>query len=296
MWRMVIGLLIVLFGLQLLASNYGWDWMINVDFEQLWPVIIVLIGISLLSKGHVINRTVGAVLTLAVIAMVALLVISKPTVTNREEIRRDISIAKEATAASSRVTIDMGAASVTVRGGSNQAVSGTFVSTIADLSTQSRLDGAEQRIDLTTNKLGNAGWSWFWKMRNTLDIKLSDQLPIDLSVDSGAASLDLDLRTVMAKSLTVDAGASSIELKLGDLVDSNTTVIKSGASSINVDVPKTVDGVKLKIDAGLSGKNIPAVLKDKGDGRYESEDYAAAKKKIDLSIDAGASSIDVTWD
>jgi hypothetical protein len=132
-------------------------------------------------------------------------------------------------------------------------------------------------------------------MRNTLDIKLNNQLPVDLNIDSGAASLNLDLRTVMVKNLTVDAGASSIDLKLGDLVDASMVVVKSGASSINVAIPKTVDGVRVKIDAGLSGKNVPSALKDKGDGLYETDGYAEAKKKLDLSIDAGASSIDITW-
>lgn len=296
-WRMVIGLIVVLFGVQLLASNYGWNWAVNIDFERLWPVIIVLVGISLLSRGHAINRTVGVILTLAVIALVTALVITKPAVTSREEIRRDIAVAKEATATSSRLTLDMGAASVTVRGGSDQAATGTFTSTISDLSTTSRLEGTEQRIDLSTTKLNNAGtgWLWFGHMRNTIDLKLNDQLSNDLSIDSGAASLDLDLRTVALKRLTVDAGASSINLKLGDTVELNTTVIKSGASSIDVTIPTTVDGVRVKIDAGLSGKTVPSEFKDRGDGLYETDGYAAAKKKVDLSIDAGASSIDINW-
>lgn len=294
-WRMGIGLLVVLLGLQLLAMNYGWDWAVNFDLGRLWPAIIILIGISMLSKGHAINRIVGMVLTLAVIAMVAILMTAKPAATNREDIHRDISVDKEATATSAYVALDMGAASVAVSGGSDQAASGTFTSTVADLSTESRLDGTVQRINLMSNRRENTGWSWFWKMRNTIDLKLNHQWPIDLNIDSGAASLDLDLRTLMAKNLTVDAGASSIELKLGDLVDSNTTVIKSGASSIDVDIPKTVDGIKLKIDAGLSSKNVPSAFKDRGDGLYETDGYVDAKKKVDLTIDAGASSIDVSW-
>lgn len=290
-WRIFIGLIIVLLGLQLLASNYGWNWALSFDLWRLWPLIIILIGLSVLSRGRMMSTVTGVILAVGLFAVVVGVFLVQPSTTDRTEVRRDISLTRESAATLSVVTLDMGAASIDVTGGADQAINGTFASSVADLSINNRLDGTTQRVDLTTEQRDGRTWFWMGHMQNTLSLRLNDVQPTELNIDSGAARLDLDLRTVIAQRVSVDAGASSIDLQLGDKAMQATVIIKSGASSLTVSTPKSVDGVRVHLDAGLSGKTIPSELKNRGDGLYETDNYDTAAKKIDLTIDAGVSSI-----
>lgn len=293
-WRLVIGLLIVLFGAQLLAQNYGWDWSINLDITRLWPIVLILIGISMITKGHVISTVVGSVLAMSVIGIAAVIVITQPNTISRESYNRTIEVAKEITATSAEYTLDLGAADIEVTGGANNALSGNYESNVGELDLGSRLEGAKQKISIGT-KNERRSWIWLGGFKNDLSLKLPNDLPLELDIDSGAANLNLDFSTVQTREVTIDAGASSIDLTVGDLLETQRMTISSGASSIDVAIPKTITGVRLNLDAGLSGKTLPSEFKKISDELYETVDYGTADKKLDLSIDAGASSINITW-
>lgn len=295
-WRLGIGLCVVLFGLQLLANNFGWQWLVAVDLWRLWPVVIILVGISIVAKGHIFHSVVGGVLSLAVVAVVIGILVTNPSNAEPTEIRRDIAVARETQATSAAVTVDMGAASVHVSGSGEQAASGNFTSTVTDLTTTSRLDEDVQRVDFTTVSRHDRGWMWLRSPRNTLNLQLQSNVPTDFSIDSGAANLDLDFREILARRIDIDAGASRIDVKLGDAAALVAMVVQSGASSIDVYVPKAITGVRVSLDAGLSGKTIPAEIRSRSEGVYETDGYETAEKKVDLSIDAGASGITIHWE
>ncbi len=69
----------------------------------------------------------------------------------------------------------------------------------------------------------------------------------------------------------------------------STVNIEAGASNIHIRAPKTV-GIKLIASTGLSSQNIIG-LKSVGSDTYESENYATAEKKIDISCKLGVSSL-----
>ncbi len=73
--RFFVGLAIVLIGLVLLAQNSGWIDMrgLNINFADLWPVIIILIGLSMLSSGSVLGTIIGILFAVIVFAITAIL-------------------------------------------------------------------------------------------------------------------------------------------------------------------------------------------------------------------------------
>lgn len=293
-WRLVVGLLIVLFGAQLLAQNYGWDWSVNLDITRLWPVVVILVGLSMITKGRVISAVVGSVLALSVIGIAAIVVMTQPSAVSRQTFDRTIAVDRDAAATSGTIKLDLGAADIDIRGGAAGLVNGRFVSNLGDLDLDTLLSGTDQRVTITTTN-EHRGWPWFGNWKNDLDLRLTNDLPVRLDIDSGAASLTLDFTAVKTESVTIDAGASSITLTVGDQLDRQDFNLSSGASSIDVTIPKTVTGVRLNLDAGLSGKTLPSEFKKISDELYETTDYASAAKKLDLTIDAGASSIDIVW-
>jgi NADH-quinone oxidoreductase subunit L len=66
--RVIWGLIILVLGVLLLAANFGWiDWGFVLSRWQLWPLILVLIGIGLLFRGR--NQALGAVVMVVVVLL-----------------------------------------------------------------------------------------------------------------------------------------------------------------------------------------------------------------------------------
>lgn len=294
LWGFVAGAVLILWGLQMLASQYGWNWSLQIDPMIVWPMILILVGLSLITRGRAISSIVGAILALAVIGVIVVVGITQPSGVATQNYDQTISIPRESSVTSAAIAIDMGAIDMKLRGGTGSLIAGRYESNSAQLVIESGNSETAQSITLHGKQKTSRPF-WLGHYKNSVDLTIADDLPIELAIDSGAASLDLDLSAIQLKKLTVDAGASSMDLKLGDTLERSAVDISSGASSIDISIPKTVPGVRLLLDAGLSGKTLPAEFKNLGNGVYETAAYAGEGKKLDLNIDAGASSIDIYW-
>jgi hypothetical protein len=120
---------------------------------------------------------------------------------------------------------------------------------------------------------------------------MARRLPSSLILDLGAADLNADLSEVKLDKLTLDIGAASAGIRLGTLQDSLKVSLDAGASSIKMHIPKD-SGVRVEIDGGVSSREFEGLDK-KGDGIYESPDYAAAEKKVIITGSTRATSFEI---
>jgi hypothetical protein len=73
--RFLLGFVIVVVGLVYLAKTTGWiNLNINFDWANLWPLLIIFIGLSLISFRGWVGAIIGILVTLIVLGIVALLV------------------------------------------------------------------------------------------------------------------------------------------------------------------------------------------------------------------------------
>lgn len=289
-WRFFVGLMIILLGFSWLANVAGWSWTIGFDVFRFWPVLIVVAGVSILVRRSVWGNVIGAFVIIAIIGVVLGIGWSGHGWTRATNVSRDIVVPKEASATTANIRLETGAAEATIRGGASQLVSGHFTSSFADISTLSKLDGTTQNV--TINTLQNARW-WFGTMRNTLDLSLMDGLPTNLTVNGGAMKATIDLSSVTTSGVTINSGASNINLIIGQTTDQSAIAINTGASQVSLTLPVAL-GAKLTIEGGASSKNLTDFTTT-DNHTYQSKNYAAATKKIDVRITAGASSITVGW-
>lgn len=285
--RLLVGLVLVMVGLAYLGNSTGW-FHINIDLWRLWPLLIVILGLSMLSRRGWVAWLIGAIVTLVVLGAVALALFSNTSFGNRDIVQKGIAIDKITGAEKATVSIDTGAGQLIITGGADRVVNGTFESNFADLATESTLSGTEQRVEISAK----GKWSGFGNHRNDLDLKLMSDLPTELSIDSGASDMNLDLRTIMASRISIDTGASDLELHLGDRATLTNVKVKAGASSVAITVPTAV-GVRLKLDAGVSSKDIDSDIKRVDDQNYQTDNYNTADKKIELDLDLGVASFEL---
>ncbi|OGC89377.1 MAG: hypothetical protein A2W25_10560 [candidate division Zixibacteria bacterium RBG_16_53_22] len=127
--------------------------------------------------------------------------------------------------------------------------------------------------------------------RNEWDLRLSVEVPMDLSVDVGAGTSALNLGGLSLTGLDVSLGAgkSTIDLSGGWARDLDVK-IQAGAGEINVLLPKDV-GVRVEVETGLGTINAPG-LTQAGDV-YTNAAYGVSDVTIQIAIEAGIGQINL---
>lgn len=289
-FRLFLGLIVLIFGLGILIQNFNIIPGLNVDFSsffKLWPVLIIIVGLSLVSRGGWVGSLLSFLITLAVIFFIVI-TLFRPggaPVTNTYT----FDVPRESGVLRSEVSIKSGASIVAVKGGAKSLAEGSLRSNLTSLKTDSDLENGTEKISIELENVRR----FVNNFVNNLDVKLAEDIPLSLSVDSGASSLNLDLSTLNLKDLFVDAGASKLDIIFGDKSDATNVDIEAGVSSVSIILPNGV-GAKIESTGGLSGKNFIG-FKQTGEHLYESENYNSSAKKINIRIEAGVSSISVNW-
>jgi len=294
------GLVVLAFGIIFLLINFGYlEWNVLVDIWRLWPLILIIAGLSIMSRTlpNAVNIFLGVFLILLV-GLVIYNLVANPSPSARrlgsatpDNRGTSYTISEEAGggATAAQIQLSTGAAKVEVAGGGGKLLEGTVVSSFLTPSVEhSRFNGNEK-----INVAANAAWIKSLRAgRNDWNLILGKDLPTSLELNCGAIDAALDLREVKLTKLTIKGGASSIDLNLGDKIEKLEATIELGASDLKINVPKGV-GVKIKAESGLSSNNFASQDLTRSDDTFESADYEASAKKIEIDLKTGASSVEL---
>lgn len=124
------------------------------------------------------------------------------------------------------------------------------------------------------------------EMKNEWNLSLTDDIPIDLRVNSGASDTNLDLKGLNLKELDVNAGVGDITIDLsGKWVESFDASLALGVGQSTIILPKDV-GVKIDSSKGIGTADFVGFI-SKGNGVYVNEAYEDANVIINLKTDLG---------
>jgi hypothetical protein len=296
------GILFIGLGLLILINNFSTLFMDWATIWKLWPLVVVLLGISLLVKHKYGKSFLGG---LAAIILALAIFASFKTAShffhNDFEIvfdddgdyvfeKTEYSEEFDSTLQFATLNFDAGAGSFNI----SKVTENLFDATAEgkkDLFRLKRFDhDSTSKIDFDMHgrqiiTFGSKGY------KNKVDMKLNPQLIWNLTFDVGAASMDFDLSEFKIKSVDVDMGAASINLKLGENYPETKVTIDAGASDVDMFVPEG-SGCRIITDGALSSKHFDDFEKLKSD-HYETAKFEEAENKIYIEIDSGVSSISV---
>jgi hypothetical protein len=293
--RFIWGLALVGLGALFLAANAGWvEWGFALSLLQLWPLILVLIGIRLLLGDR--SPTLALVLMICVVTVgVAIAALGYNTSGwHGWNTAKTTTIAGPATQGFTRAhaTIDIGAATVAVTGQeTGSMVQGTYRSRREPRITQSTEEGGPGAYSLVVDQ-ADAGWMAipFGNAREELKLQLAPSIPWILDVQTGAVAATLDLTNVTLEALTLKAGASSVDVTVGPRIAPGARVtIDGGAASFLLRLPRQLD-ITLSTSTGLSAVDV-----DQGFGAASDNTYVHKGGGDDLIVDikTGVSAVDV---
>jgi hypothetical protein len=282
-----LGLFIVILGLAFLVNNLGII-VLDVNFLMVFPLLIIFIGLSLFSKKSVVSTVLGSIVAAICVSLVFIFFSIHPTVDYGTVSVFPIRVSKSLMAEKANISLNAGAGEIMVYGiDSGNLVEGELKTNLMAASVNSKTENNIQTVEIGIKE--GRKWMHSGNFRNEFTVGIDKNIDVALNINSGASNNSIDLTNIKAESVTVHTGASNVNLKMGDILDNSSVVVEAGASSINLSLPKTV-GVKLFVESGLSSQELPNLISiDKN--TYQSLNYEASSKKINISVKMGMASL-----
>jgi hypothetical protein len=193
-------------------------------------------------------------------------------------------------AKSVRVEITLGAGSLELTGGAEDLLEADFTYNVAAL---------EPEVDYTGGTLvvrqpdvgGLPALQGISDFRNEWDLRLSDEVPIDLSVDVGGGVGDLQLAGLSLTGLDASLGAGEYTIDLsGDWVRDLDVTIDAGAAIVTVQLPRDV-GVRVRVESGPHTVETSGLTQD-GDF-YTNAAYGVSEVTLQVDLSAGIGQINL---
>jgi major membrane immunogen (membrane-anchored lipoprotein) len=190
-----------------------------------------------------------------------------------------------------QVDLQLGAGEMNVSGGAGEWVTGEIEYNNDDLKPDVEYDLNGDKGEAVIKQKKNTNVSvGFGNMKNDWDLQLTDEVPIDLHVISGASDTNLDLSGMQLRDLKVDAGVGDVEVDLGGEWEESFHVdINTGVGETTVILPKGT-GVKIKSQEGIGKSNFEGFVA-KGNNTYVNDAYDSADVIITVKVDMGVGEV-----
>jgi hypothetical protein len=278
-------LVLISLGLVLLLANAGY--LTGISWRavaQLWPVLLVLLGVDLILRPR--SMFVAAVVEVAIIGAALLFLATGSAFPGAQPINTGTYTSQESVlrtgASSLSLTLGYGAGDLTVRAGATDAVMPDLVvvkSTREDIDLEWNVRGNGAAVVEATsvgpdNVIGTDQRAW--------DVTVPSDMPVGLTLNLGAGDFDIDLSNVMLTGATINNGASNLQIALPKPNGNVPITISTGASSVDLRVPAGVE-YRVQVTGALNSIS----------GRQESSGYSSATDRLSIAISSGVSSITI---
>ncbi|WP_088012236.1 toast rack family protein [Gottfriedia acidiceleris] len=194
------------------------------------------------------------------------------------------------------VSLDLGAGVMNVSKGTKKWVEGSIEYNNKyfnpDVSYKLKDSTGEVRIDQSKKHFPNVK---IGKLKNEWNLKLSNKVPINLDVNTGASKTNLDLRGLNLNEVEIEAGVGELNVNLGGSWNKSFEAnIDTGVGKTTIVLPSDV-GVKVNLDKGIGKANVIDLI-SKGNGVYVNEAYENADVKLTINMDIGVGEVNFKLD
>ncbi len=306
-WRrpgLVGPIILVVAGLCLLLANLG---LLRVDWWELWrlwPLILVLVGLDILSRHSRLASAAVVLVTLAIIGGLFYVLVAQP------EPLGSLLAPKPARVVSQPVSQDLAGAvqvEVDIRMGVGEldlaALQDSTHLLEGDLSYSERwgappyvsyrLEGERGRLSIESRSRG--GFVFPFASPNEGDrwqVRLSRAVPLSIVLDGGASSSVLDLSRLQLKELRVQGGVGRVDVTFPAEGQNMSARVAGGAGELVLRFPESLEG-RIVIGGGLGSLDLGPRFRSLGNNTYETAGYGMAANRVEVRIEGGIGSMRV---
>jgi hypothetical protein len=259
------------------------------DIVNLWPLILVVIGLELIIR-RTVHGTAGDVaaaliVVLAIVGAAAYVTVApSPNATHTFEASAPVG-----NATSAHLVIDAGAATLNLSGGTDVG-SDLFRARIeySGPKPEVSLDSAHGTLRINQQ---SSGFLVFQSRRFAVNLQLNPEVAWAVEINTGATTSTINLAHVKVTSLALNSGAARDEITLGSASGVVPVEINGGALTVRVHRPGgteasvEVSGGAVNLDA--DGSNQHAV----GHLSYVSPGFSAAADSYRIGVNGGACTV-----
>jgi hypothetical protein len=296
------GLLLVMIGILFILKNTGVLFFSWHTIWQLWPVILILWGISLIPVKDWIKLVLSFVTILITFFAVQYYGPKDnhkwhlqwnddndrndrdaDAVTYNNILSEDFdSITKFA-----ELKLNIGVGNFKISDTTAKLIEVKHDNDNANYSMTAKEEDSLTRIDLSLEK----GEFNDGDIKNNVEMKLNPNPIWDMDLNVGAAEVKFDLSGFKMRNLKIQGGASDLDLKLGASQPLTDVKLEAGAASITIRVPESA-GCEIISNTFLSSKDFKGFTKV-GSQLYQTPNFATSTNKIKINLQAGVARVDV---
>lgn len=204
-------------------------------------------------------------------------------------------------AESVHVEIEMVAGDLKVAGGADELLNADFTYNVAAWKPEIKysVSGSQgtlivqppeerHRKTYMENLPSDFDWDSF---RNEWDLRLSSDVPMNLTVDLGAGEGNLELGSLNLTSFEIDMGAGAVVIDLiGDWKNDLDADIAAGVGKLTLRLPSDV-GTRLEVDVGVGRINAPDLTRE--GNVYINDAYGKSDVTLSIDIEGGVGEINL---
>jgi len=302
------GLILIAIGMLFILNNLGIIHFSWYSFWRLWPVILLLWGITILPVKDLVKYVLLGVVLVSMFLFINHMPEGRPWYwhfhhpdhsfrwewddedndTNTKTFSdQNLSVPYDSLAQKGILSLDAAAGNFRISGGTSEFLSFNKSGDIGNYELTTKDQGKDKKISLTLKE----GTSRHNIRKNEVTIKLNTKPVWTLNLNIGAADANFDLSEYKIDTAMFEAGATSMTVKLGERNPETFMEFNAGASSIHIYVPKTA-GCQVTSESFLVSKNMEG-FENKGNHVYQTSNFKDNKNKIHIIIKTAVSSIDV---
>ena len=227
---------------------------------------------------------------LALVLLVSLLLASCAPGVKVGTLRTESQSVELGDAKSVRVEIDLGAGDLKLTGGAKKLLEADFNYNVAALKPEVGYKNGTLVVR-QPNVSGLPDLRDIMDYRNEWGLRLSDEVPMDLSVVVGGGSSDLRLAGLSLTGLKVNLGAGTYTVDLsGDWAHNLDVTVDAGAANISVRLPRDV-GARVKVEPGPHTIGATGLTQD-GDV-YTNAAYGVSGVTMQVDLEAGIGQVNL---
>lgn len=255
---------------------------------DLWPLILIIIGIGIIFKNDLLN-TILWILFLVVLVVYSFFIKDNMFEKNPNEILKAEVYTTEMKSNIERgnLELDVGATSFNIGD-----IDGDFIKLEQDGAFNYKFNNKKS---IETLYLSNKNNFISSGKNRSFELGLNRDIPWDFNIDIGAVSGNLNLKEIMVRHISLDMGAGSLEMTLGEKNKFTSIDIDAGASKLVINVPKDV-GLKVNFDGGLNSTNLDEInLVEIDKGNFISDGYEDTSSKYEIEVDMGVGKFEINY-
>lgn len=287
--QLLLGLAVTVAGLLLLARSTGvLPEGFEVDILRFWPILVIALGLSFLDTRTPLSFAVALAVFLGVLILVGAVIWNGNQRSTGESQENPFSIEKDADVFLAKVQAKMDVGEVKISGGAEKLAEGKFISGRARLMSISSSAGEVQDVRIEAENF--SGWNPFrGNVQNSLEMRLSSGLPMELFFDFDVVSGRINLADVMARSIDVKSDVSDLEIVLPANMEAVNLKVDNNVGQLSIVVPASA-GARAVVRSNISSEDIIG-FERVGDNEYRTSDYDSASNKIEMDMDIDVSSL-----